>query len=476
MNLNKQHSQSSAAIIYVIVSLFLALTQVIILPFVTDLLTAEQFGVYALATTIFGVIVVVAQLGMPNAYVVEFYKNKTERVQLLNEISGIYLFSIITIWILSFIAYTFDFCSFSKLPISFLVWILFASSFEIFFELFRITLRLERKALAYAIYILARFILANASFVIFLYMGLGAGELKFITMAAFTFGALTIYVFSNKLSAPNLALSNLKKKLFKFTLPIYPGLVLKVFLVSIDHFIVLYFLNLKALAIYALAVQLTWPINRFSASILDAFAPNIYETLASDGNQKSRYFFKQLAFFLILLNIICIPLIILPEIYVDMLVSSNNKHEILTIFLVIVVGRFFESLAPFFEIYFYHFQKTRIIGILSVLFLGILIILQAILIPLYGLPGAAYGYALARLIYIIILTLFIKKDFFKYSLRFLMLTSIIFLFITITYFSPNPIIRLSLVLVSLFFGYFFFKKELAEVFKKINIFSSKLKK
>ena len=438
----------------------------IILPFVTRILSEEEYGQYALATSIFGVVVVVAQLGLPNAYVVYFYKINDKKNELLSNITGIYIYALFGVWILSFISIASGFSKKFDIPLILILWVLLASTFEIFFELIRVNLRLEKKALAYALFMIIRFILFNASFVLLLIFDFGAGELKFICMTVFTLGAIIFYVTTNKTYFPNLRKTEIKKKLFKFIFPIYPGLLLKVFLISIDHFIVLFFLDFKALAVYALAVQLTWPINRFSASVLDAFAPNIYEKLSSNDSKKPEYFFKQLTYFLIILNIICFPLIIMSEFYVDLLVSSNNQSEILSVFMIVLLGRFFESLSPYFEIYYYHHHKTLTIGILSISFFMILVLSQFLFIPLFGLSGAVYAYAFSRVVYFLLLVIFMNNKFLRVVSNNLVLLCVPFLFAGVSiYITTIPMKVISLLLMILALAYLF-KKEIRSIVKK----------
>ncbi|MBT2738387.1 lipopolysaccharide biosynthesis protein [Bacillus sp. ISL-7] len=156
-----------------------------------------------------------------------------------------------------------------------------------------------------------------------------------------------------------------------------------------DNFVIKYFLNSKEVGIYNAAYKLFAGIYLMSNIISSFFVAKIVKYFQSNDKRKVKEFFfnTRILFFsiIVLVHIICI--LLAKPIFI--FVYPNEYMESVKIFQVLLIASICRYWTVFEMLYFNINKMYHVQQILNILSAGLNILLDIVLVPIYGILGAA---------------------------------------------------------------------------------------
>lgn len=153
-----------------------------------------------------------------------------------------------------------------------------------------------------------------------------------------------------------------------------------------DRFLIIHFLGTKELGNYSVAYQLGMSVSFFYTSFNLAWTPTFFEWM-KEGKYKAINRVKKLVF--LTLPIIGV-FILVGWIILSKYISNFNKYHVeLNLVVLIVIAYVLLSFYKFNANYFFYFKNTKKLAVITLTTAIISIISNIILIPIYGILGAA---------------------------------------------------------------------------------------
>ncbi|HFE63853.1 MAG TPA: hypothetical protein ENK14_05480 [Caldithrix sp.] len=166
----------------------------------------------------------------------------------------------------------------------------------------------------------------------------------------------------------------------RFGVHVYWGEIIKVFLYHTDKVLISFFMNAESLAYYSLAFTITFPLSFFSNALSTAF----YKKFSTSKKIESR-----VLLFNILWVLVTVVLFILFRKWIVLRLFSAKYATSLTVFPVLAVAFGIGSLSKLYSFYLTAQGAGRAIRNISAATLVFHVVLNLLLIPRYGIMGAA---------------------------------------------------------------------------------------
>ncbi|HBH7894980.1 TPA: oligosaccharide flippase family protein [Vibrio vulnificus] len=187
------------------------------------------------------------------------------------------------------------------------------------------------------------------------------------------------------------------RELIEFGVPLIPHTVGVFMLGTFDRVVINDKLGASSAGIYMVAVQISMGLMIVFDSINKAFVPWLFQTLKNDNEEIKENLVKATyLFYLILLLGIGIAYFVAPQVVV--FVAGDNYIESGSIIVMLIIGQCFGGMYLSVTNYVFYVKKT---GVLSLITIGsglINLVLLYILVPEFGLQGAAVSFAFSKLI------------------------------------------------------------------------------
>jgi O-antigen/teichoic acid export membrane protein len=218
---------------------------------------------------------------------------------------------------------------------------------------------------------------------------------------------LSIVYFTQKPSFAelNLKIHTIWDEVKSYGRHIYVSTILAYLLTHIDKFIISYYLDEKSMAYYGLAFAISFPLTHFSTSM----ATSLFSRFAIDDKLTPKVVYTNFAF----VSISVIVFIILREPIVIYLFSSDYLPTI-ELLPPMALGFGFSGLSKPYTLFLMARKQGKQVRNISIVIPVIQIILCIIIIPVYGILGAAwvacFVYALDYILFVISYNRFIRKQ------------------------------------------------------------------
>lgn len=455
-------------------NLFIRSVSFILLPFYSNLISTSEFGNYALLISVYAIISVLYQFGMHgslNKFYIEERSEKKKKLIFSSMLNFIILIGIIVTVILCFSAreiteMIFDSPDYSSLLI--LVFISLLIETLCFYILLLLkTKELSKQAVIYA----GTGAILNLTFniiFVFVYKLSVAG----IILAQLLSSAMLFLIMLKAIRNDYILKLDpvVLKFLLKFAYPLLIAGFLSAAVDVADRFILNYFLGTSEVGIYSLAYRIAMVMNVFVISFRTAWNPyslNLFyssEYKSTFGSTLSK-----------LVAISCIILLTLSlfsrylfEINLFGITLFNPVYKPGIIILpLVIIGYIFSGISSFYSVYpnisnkSYHFLISDLIAFISN------IIVNIILIPKYGIIGAAFATAIGFLFGAMYLFFIsrnqIKIDYQTKELSVIILSALIFLLIGLNL--ENIFVNILAVIGYLLSLQYFLKLNLTKIFR-----------
>ncbi|HBX51156.1 MAG: hypothetical protein A2275_13560 [Bacteroidetes bacterium RIFOXYA12_FULL_35_11] len=207
------------------------------------------------------------------------------------------------------------------------------------------------------------------------------------------------------------------KPIFQFCYPLFLYLVILWVLGNIDRYIILFFMNKTEVGIYDFAIKCTLLLDFILNGLGAAFLPKVYDlwkknNLTESTPEVNRYYNGYTAVILLIMPLftLVIPLII------PFFVKNNAYYQSFDFLALLTVGFATRGIYTMFIAPVLYFKKTKVLPLIYFITAIIQVILSIILIKHYGLIGAVWAAVITKPIQVLFLFYESKKFFtFKFN-------------------------------------------------------------
>ena len=248
---------------------------------------------------------------------------------------------------------------------------------------------------------------------------------------------------------------NLKtvKLILVFSIPLIPNMLGWWISNLSDRYLIKYFLGFESNGIYALAVKFPLIINVIGSILISSWMISSIKNI----ELKNSRLFKGMFFLFsnILLTLVIGIVFILPYIF-PLIIKSNQYFEAMEYIPILMISVFFSAFSSLFGVTYLAENKTKLAALTTIISGLLNILLNLILIPIYGIWGAVISTLISFLVISIQRYFFVKKNTsirFSYT-HFIMLLCLIFLKQLFSYSLISFIFSQTIILFLLFLSMF----------------------
>lgn len=398
MNLIKQIFSYSAA------NIFNAAVPFFLLPVMTAYLLPEEYGLLSLILMLQTLSLPLVLVNFYGVVIIEYSKIPLDEFPAF--ISSILVipilgFIVVEIFFLVFAGYL---AAFFKVPV---FWVRVTPVFVLLQALPQALLAVfqaEKKPLNFGLFQIFLTV-ANLSFsVLFVVVfkhGL-AGRLWGIFLSFALFNAVALIVLKRKkLLDLSLKITYIKETL-KFGVPLIPHSMSGTLLALSDRIFLAHMLSVKDVGIYSVSFQIASIITILTSSVNQAWAPDLFEKLNLKPDIKAKKklvgqtYKMMLGMFLItILFILFVPFLF--SLFVD-----QKYHDGQVLSVLISVGFLFKGFYFLVTNYIFYVKKTHLLSLMTIISVAVLIGLNFVLVPVYGMYGSAYSMIISWFLFFIL--------------------------------------------------------------------------
>lgn len=452
--------------ILVLSNLVLKAASFFLLPLYTKYLTPDQLGVTDSITSISSFLFPILVFSFDSAFSAFYYDREDEeyKKKVFNTVFFFVLFtSMVSIGLLIFAKplsvllfdteeYAFAF-SISLVSIALNMWYL----------PFSLVLRIQNRMLSFSIISVVTslmMILLNIYFVAELQLGylamiLSTAIVHILQVVLFGFvsrAKIDLRQFDKKLF----------RRMFKYALPMLPTTISNWILNLSDRYMLLYFKGEFEVGLYGIAFRFNNVINVITNAILTAYTTYAFAS-KNDDNAKEQYVKVLNAIFIILGFICFIVALFSKEIVV--LMTEKSYHSSYKLIGPLLFGKLFYTLSSILGYGFAYAKKSKYFLYPSFIGMVLNVILNIILIPLYGGYAAAIttliGYGVMMLV-----TYYLAQKVYPcpYEMKKIIITSAILIF-NYTYFDAAALaVKFAIVFISFVLLLVMFQNTMKDIF------------
>jgi len=195
-----------------------------------------------------------------------------------------------------------------------------------------------------------------------------------------------------------------------FGLPLILHTIGKFVVNQSDRIFIAKMVSLKEAGIYNIGYQVGMVILLLVNAIANFYQPFLYERLAN-LTDKARIEIIRMSYLLILGLLICLLLItFFSPLFFDLLVSRNYAKGVIYVFW-IGLSYFFWGVYILFAGFIFYLQKTRFLGVLAVVNVGLNLGLNYFFISWLGALGAAYATCVSYFVIAIAVIIEVSKHY-----------------------------------------------------------------
>ncbi|MFT7032666.1 MAG: O-antigen/teichoic acid export membrane protein [Cyclobacteriaceae bacterium] len=367
----------------------------LLLPFLTTKLSSESYGIVTMAQVIITMMIPVVILSFDGCFRVNYFKLESEKLP-----SFIFTGLVVILSVFVTLSITLFFLGeWIGQLINLETLILYIVLLIVVLKSVPLTLlglfHSEQKASQYGIYMVSITSLNFALSLIFIYyFDLDwKGRIYGILFSELLFAIIGVaYFIRNRLI--KLTFSKIAfKKILNYGLPLLPHGISGYMLNVSDRLIIANILGVGAVGIYSVGYQLGSILLIFFIAINQAWSIQLFSFLKEKTDSIRILKLTLLLILLMLFSFVILNLMI-PVIYYY--VIAEKFHDSRELVLIISIAFLFRGLYFLFTNYIFYFEKTKILSLITFTVISINIILNYLLIPLWGIIGAAYAAAVSN--------------------------------------------------------------------------------
>lgn len=378
----------------------------ILLPILTRQFTTDEYGVIDIIVTLTSLLTLFITLSLESA-VMRFW-NESKKVNKQNELfSGTLLFVFGIGILVLFICFFFS-ESLSNLLLEdkgswhFILLGVFAAFFMAANSIPLATLRMRRKILSYNVVNLTQSLLYVGLALILIFKLDFNLTGVFLALVISHIVAFTVGLFQNKTYLTRHITWSYLKPSLKYSVPMFPAVFVTWLNNQADRFLLLYFIGLGAVGVFGASAKIAAIIALLVTIFRRAWSPIAIDTLEKDEHKRNEFYRKALNYYMIGMFLIGLIIVFLSKPLLNLLVPEEY-HYGYVIIPWIIGAQILHGAASMTNLGTVISKKT--IGNSIAAWIGAIvnITLGFILIPIYGIAGAAIGSFVAEFIFMAVL-------------------------------------------------------------------------
>jgi len=250
-------------------------------------------------------------------------------------------------------------------------------------------------------------LLSTIYFVVILKKGIVGIYLGQIIGGSITFVLTLKYIFKN---IQVHFVKNVAREMFNYSFPLMFTSIMASLLSAFDRFSLNYLSTLENVGIYSLGFKLANTIKVFiTSSVVMALNPIRLKKINDPNN--GRFYSKILTYFSFGLMIVVLAFSLFSYEIIEVFSSSDKYLPASSIVPFIALGLFFGMMKDNVNIGLIIKKKTKIIGSITLFTVVINLILNILMIPVWGIIGAASSTLLSQIIFFIVIYYFAQKQY-----------------------------------------------------------------
>lgn len=187
------------------------------------------------------------------------------------------------------------------------------------------------------------------------------------------------------------------KDALSFGVPLIPHVLGGFLLLSVDRLVINKELGLEMTGIYMVAVSLGGALHIIFNSINRAYSPWLFGQLKENNQEKKIAIVKNTyVYFIFLILMSFLAFFLAPPIL--KLIVGEKFHQAAGVLPIIVIGQVFWGMYFMVTNYIFYIKKTKYLSYVTISSGAINIVLLLLLIPYYGISGAAFAFLIANLL------------------------------------------------------------------------------
>jgi O-antigen/teichoic acid export membrane protein len=214
-----------------------------------------------------------------------------------------------------------------------------------------------------------------------------------------------------------------------FGFPIVIHLLMGTIHNSIDRLMLEHYLPISELGIYTLGISVATVLQMFVTAFNQAYQPSYYELMESGGESRETHIVKTFKFWLVMLTLATCIGIVIGGPFLTIFAGSQFR-DVSSIFPYLLLSVYAGSFYFFFSSPIFFYKKTHLLPLITGSSAIINIVLNLLLIPKYGINGAAIATIISH-IWISAISYVVGNRLFKIKWPLLFMIASIFLVILI---------------------------------------------
>jgi O-antigen/teichoic acid export membrane protein len=392
--------------LYFFSSILKGLFPFLLLPILTNAMSTEEFGIVGMFQTFLVTLTPIIGLKGFGSASIRYYQSKGDLSAYNNAcVQILTVMLILLVIIISFVP------ELSGLSQSLLFLCVVSSGMKYLSE-FRLNQWMIRENVkVYAIYQVLESLVPFLITIFFIYLLNNKIDARVyaISISSVFFAIIAIYSMqkSSLLSLKHMFKFNYNyiKECLQYGVPLLPHVLSGVALISIDRYMISYYLGFEQVAFYIFSVTFAGVVSVFFTSANKVYSPWLYRNLASITEAKIKLV-KQYTLIVILISIVAYMIGINFIEYLVLIVSNQNYLSSVSTLKVVILGQMFNGFYLLVVNFILYSRKTKTISIISMSCLAINVLLLLFLVPNFGILGAAYSFLISTLIKFILTAIF----------------------------------------------------------------------
>jgi len=386
-----------SSLLYTFSTIFSKAAPFLLLPIFTLYLSKEDYGILGLIMSIAAIVNI--YIGLKPSLFLIVKAPQLKKTAIAKYIFNSFIISMYSFIIILFILFFIQSVFFTQIPLYIFFLIAVMSLFLVSNEILETIFQVEKKASNYAVYQVLKVIFSiGLSLLLIIVLKMGWEGKYFADFTIVLLFSLYSIYYLYKHYYIDIKFDFIKQKaLAKYLLPLTFHVLGLVMMNSIDRIFLANMLGLEVTGLYTIAYTMGATLGIVHDALLKVWSPEFYKRIKNATIEtkikilKFQYLYIVGSFFMFGIFLLIYP-------YIFHLMVNEKFHSALNIIPIVALGLTFESLRKLFICYHYNLGKNTRIAILTLVAGIINAMLNYILIPLYGIAGAAYATVIAYIL------------------------------------------------------------------------------
>jgi len=399
---------SSNVLIYGGTNALKSLVPFLMLPILTAYISPKEYGVLSIIETTILFLIPFIMLNINGAINVEYFRTNSKKEYkqyVINAINLSFIAFLLVFFVLTFFAS--DISALLKMDKKWIELLAFFTFLRVLSTIVLVIFQASQKAKKYAFFSIAQTLVdfgLSYYFVVILSYGI-VGRLNGVYGSFFLFTLVALLLLYKMEYFKEKITFKYTKEILSFGIPLIPHSIGGIILAMSDRYFISYYIGNSEVGFYTVAYQVAAVLLLISTSINQAWSPMFF------GLMKNRDYKKidKIIIFLSIFFLFSAIVIYFISSYIYLYFIDSKFYPSKIYFIYLLLGFLFQSLYFLFTNYLFYYKKTSSLSAITFSGAIINIILNYILIKVYGSIGVAYATMITWFLYFITVYAISKK-------------------------------------------------------------------